>query len=223
MSDEKRMIENFEVMQVIRLGSREFILAEDKNSTQPYMTCECKWDNALGLEEYYNGVVSNDYLEIMTEFLGRATEKAKEITEERNKRGVSVAPLTTASCIKDGLKNNLEGQIIVIKAECLSPEYRTADRQLVLATGGNGCNPNGRGNAVFCTNLFTGKHSRFEKYDVAGIIHPYCIPEWTKQKIAELEKGQQKPSILNRIEENKKAISEQSTQKTEKKNKQQEL
>lgn len=42
---------------------------------------------------------------------------------------------------------------MAVRAGVLRNEYQTADRQLVLVTGGFGSHANSRGSAVFCTNL----------------------------------------------------------------------
>ena len=63
-----------------------------------------------------------------------------------------------------------------------------------ICNGGFGASPNSRGNAVFCKDLYSGKESRFERYDVAGIIDPAKMPEWAKLKVSSLEKQQEKPA-----------------------------
>ena len=72
---------------------------------------------------------------------------------------------------------------IAIDPNVLKPEYRRADRQLYLVTGGFGASANCRGSAVFCTNLHTGKTTRYERMNVIGEVKPECMPEWAKQKV----------------------------------------
>ena len=66
MNEEKRMIDIYEVRTWVWFGGKEYILGEDKNrkTPEPYMTCIARRDNPLGIEEYTNAVVSDDYLEI---------------------------------------------------------------------------------------------------------------------------------------------------------------
>ena len=204
MDSEKRMIEGYEVKTAIHMGSREFIFAVNNDAAKPYMACNCTWDNPLSIEIYDRAVVSADYLEIMTEFLNRASERIKEIEAERVERGITAVPLTAADCTPGSNRTHYKNQLIVIKPESMTPAARTADHQLVLATGGFGCNPEARGQAVFCKNLFTGKETRWERYDVAGIIRPDRMPKWAKDKLAALQKPVEKTSILGRLDNAKK-------------------
>ena len=74
----------------------------------------------------------------------------------------------------------------------LRSEYQRADRQLYLVTGGFGASANSRGSAVFCKNLHTGEHTRFERRDVLGEVKPERLPDWAKKKSEDLPK-QDKP------------------------------
>jgi hypothetical protein len=65
--------------------------------------------------------------------------------------------------------------------------YRTADHQLKIVQGGFGASPDSRGNAVFCKDLYSDKKTRFERYDIAGVIDPAKLPQWAKDKLAYLE------------------------------------
>ena len=56
----------------------------------------------------------------------------------------------------------------------------------VSVTGGFGASANSRGSAVFCTNLHTGKSTRYERMDVMGEVKPERLPEWAKEKAQEL-------------------------------------
>ena len=227
MNEEKRMIDIYEVKTSIRFCGKEYILGEDKSgkTPEPYMTCITRRDNPFGIEEYTNVVISDDYLEIFNLFIDRLSEQSKQLSSERAERGVTSKPLTAENCIKDGLNSDIEGKIIIIKPTSLLPEYRTADRQIRIATGGFGCQPNARGNAVFCTDIYSDKHSRFEKYDVLGVADINLLPEWVKQKIAEYEKAhksKEKPSVLKELDDNKTTVSAQKSKKPKKQKKEHE-
>lgn len=188
MSDEKRMVDSYEVKTAIHIGGKEIVLAEDTAAAEPFMVCDCTHDNPFSIDVYDNIAVSADYLTIMLNFSYRLSEQVQRIDAERARRGISNQPLTAADCIKGSHRANYKNQLIVIKPETLTPSARTADHQLLLATGGNGCRPDARGMAVFCKNLFTGESARWERYDVAGIIDPAKMPEWTAEKLAALQK-----------------------------------
>lgn len=186
MPEEKRMVQNYEVKNTIHIGGKEILLAEDPSSKEPYMVCEARWDNPFGVDIYEKAVVGADYLEAMTVFLGRVSGAVQHIREQRAERGVTGEPLTAPDCIPDSASSHYEGQLVVIRPEKMVASARTADMQLLLATAGNGCNPDARGQAVFCKNLFTGKTIRWERTDVAGIILPERVPAWARQKLAEM-------------------------------------
>lgn len=223
MPDDKRMIENYEVKHALHLVGGEVILAEDMAAAEPYMVCDCNRDNPLSIDVYSNISVSADYLETMREFLRRSAMRVSFIEAERSQRGVAPVPLTADDCIKDSHRENYKNRLVVIKPESLTPSARTADKQLLLATGGNGCNPDARGMAVFCTNLFTGKSARWERYDVAGIIDPAKMPSWAAEKLAVLQQPVEKQSILARLEIAKQDAVLGATTSKEHKNKRPEL
>lgn len=73
--DEKRMVQSYEVKTAIHIGDKEIVFAQDLAAAEPYMVCNCQWDNPLGIDIYDKVVADSDYLEAMTEFLSRvATE-----------------------------------------------------------------------------------------------------------------------------------------------------
>lgn len=195
MDDEKRMIQNYEVKTAIHIGGKEVILAEDLTSSEPYMICDCRWDTPFGVEIYNHATAGNDYLEAMTEFLERVSAEVQRIQTERAERGITGEPLTAADCIPGSNRANYEGQLVVIRPESMVASARTADSQLLLATGGNGCSPGARGSAVFCTNLFTGKSTRWERTDVAGIIAPEKIPAWAYPKLEGMSIPVESPNL----------------------------
>ena len=204
MSYEKRMIENYEVKTSIHIGGKEIVFAENNADDEPFMVCDCKRDNPFGIEVYDNIAISSDYLTIMLNFSYRLSEQVQRVEAERARRGITNKPLTADDCIKGSRDWNYKNQLVVIRPEKLTPSARTADKQLLLATGGNGCRPDARGTAVFCTNLFTGESARWERYDIAGMINPHKMPEWATEKLAALQKPVEKTSVLARLDAAKK-------------------
>lgn len=199
--DEKRMIETYEVKTAIHIGGREIIFAEDLKSDEPYMVCNCTWDNPLGIEVYQDIGVSDSYVEVMAEFTSRLNEQVQRLDAELTRRGMPHTPLTTADCIPGSDKANFADQVIVLKPESIAAYARTPDKQLYLAKSGNGVRPDARGNAVFCYDLYTGEHGRRERYNVAGIIDPAKMPAWATEKLAALEKTlrEEKPSVMGQL------------------------
>ena len=187
MDDEKRMIRDYEVETAIHIGGKEIIFAENLASTEPYMVCNCQWDNPLGIMIYDKAVGSTDYLEAMDEFVNRVSAEVQHIRDQRAERGVTGEPLLSAAdCTPGSNATHYEGQLVIIRPEQMNASARSADQQLLLATGGNGCNPEARGQAVFCKDLFSGKTERWERNDIAGIIQPERIPEWAQERLSEM-------------------------------------
>lgn len=188
IDNEKRMIQGYEVIHAVQLAGGEVILAENKAADEPYMVCDNSWDNPLGIDWYTNAVASADFMEIMREFTDRLTARVETVEAERAERGIPLQTLTAADCYPKGMDTDMVGQVVVIKPEKLSPEYRSIDHQLALCTGGNGARPEARGRAVFCTNLYDGKSSRYNRIDIAGTVSAERLPDWAREKLAALQK-----------------------------------
>jgi hypothetical protein len=61
---------------------------------------------------------------------------------------------------------------------------------------------------VLCTNLHTGKSTRYERMDVMGEIKPERLPEWAKEKAQELSN---KSEIKTKNDKEDKAMKENFT------------
>ena len=78
------------------------------------------------------------------------------------------------------LSDNIEGKLVVIKLDSFKPEFREAKYQLVLATGGFGCDARKMGNAVYVEEVHTDnpEHYRQERYNLIGEPTEEIIKEW---------------------------------------------
>ena len=78
------------------------------------------------------------------------------------------------------LSDNIEGKLVVIKPDFFKPEFREAKYQIVLATGGFGCEAGKLGNAVFVEEVHTDnpEHYRQERYNLIGEPTEEIIKEW---------------------------------------------
>jgi hypothetical protein len=199
MPDEKRMIMDYEVTTAVKIGGTELVFCEDIKVENPFMVCNVTRNNVFNAEEYGEGVAGSDYVEMMADFLGRAQGLLKAVEAERAERGISAVPLTAVDCIEDSYREDYTNQLLVIKPESMTPAARTADHQLFYAAHGNGCNPDTHGTGVYGQNLFTGNHTRWERYDIAGIIRPDRMPAWAKEKLAALKEMPERPSLLGRL------------------------
>ena len=77
------------------------------------------------------------------------------------------------------LSECIKGKLVVIRPEFFKPQFREAKYQLVLATGGFGCDADKLGTAVFvvecCENP---EHYRQERYNLIGEPTEEMIAEW---------------------------------------------
>lgn len=189
MSDEKRKIGEYTVISAVNVGKKEIILAPNEQSTdsEKYL-CGFVERNDL-FELCSECMVSDDYIEIVHLFGSRVANEAELFREQVEKLDIPVAVITEADCILDHYTKDINGKIIAIDPKVLKPEFRRADRQLYLVTGGFGASANSRGSAVFCTNLHTGESTRYERMDIMGEVKSECMPDWAKEKAQELSRS----------------------------------
>lgn len=188
MAREKRMVNTYEVKYAIHVGDKEILLAVDEGKTDcPYMVCDCTWDSLLGIDQYFNAVGSVDYLDIMAVFTNRVQAQLKEVKAERDKITVPLSPFTTEHCTPNDYGESIENKVVVIRMECLRPEYRTAENQLVLAMSGFGTYANARGRAVYAVNLYSGREARWNREDILGVLKPEYMPDWAKEQLKQVQ------------------------------------
>lgn len=188
MDEVKRMVDTYEIKHAIHVGDKEILFGVDDAKTDyPYMVCSCTWDNPLGIDQYFNAVASAEYLKMMTEFTARVTMQLEMVKAERDKITIPLQPLMLEHCIPNDYGESIENKVVVIRPERLRAEFRTADKQLVLATGGFGAHANSRGRAVYTINLYSGKESRWNREDILGTPKPEYIPDWAKERLKQIQ------------------------------------
>lgn len=194
---DKRMAGDYEIIQSMMIGDNEIVLGENPKDTSglPYMCAFCE-DNGI-VARFYDAVGGDDFCEIAQEYGQRIAKQAEGtrqalLNERAGLDGNSI--ITAAQCEGISSKDDLHGKVIVIKPEVLRREYRAAAHQLKLCTGGFGASPNSRGSACFCTDLLTGKESRFERRDVLGTMEPDKLPQWAKDGLAAIQQAERSKS-----------------------------
>jgi len=189
MEPSERMVDGYEIKHAIYIGNKEILFGMDETKTEhPYMVCDCRWDNSFGIDQYDNAVGSADYFEMMTEFLARAQAQMEAVKAERVETKIPL--FTKEHCTPNDYSQSIENKVVVIRPECLMPEYRSAVKQLVLATGGFGTHGNSRGRAVYTVNLYTGKEARWNREDVLGVLKPEHMPDWATEKLKQVREKQ---------------------------------
>lgn len=190
MSEEKRMLGNYEVTQSIYVGDKEVVLAVDKKEQYPFLVCYCDYHNPLSAAWATEGVVSDDYLEAMEIFTERVQSQIDRTRAELSKFPFDKAVFTKEHCIPDDHKSNIVGKVVVLNAEPKRYEYQHPAYQLILAEGGQRCNRRQRSGGVWYLPCH-GERARWERYDGLGEIKPEGMPDWAKEALAKV-KGQEK-------------------------------
>lgn len=193
-NEEKRMAGDFEIIHAMRVGDREIVLGENPAGVgdERYMCAFCT-ENGL-FASYTEIMVSDDYPELVKLFGERVAEQAEKTRVAVNGpkiQGIPNAPITAEGCEVISYQDDLKGKVVVIKPEVLRREYRRATCQLQLCTGGFGASPNSRGSACYCTELYSGKTSRFERSDILGVIAPENLPKWAKHYLECVQENRQ--------------------------------
>ena len=186
-AEAKRVIDGYTELNSFRLSGRLVILAEKEGADEPFMVCTGRWDNPLGVVEYDHIVLTPHHLDAVHEFVRREAMLLDFLESKRNLSGIPFQAFTASDCVPNGMREDMRDKIIVIKPEALSPEFRSAEHQIMLCTGGNGSRAEARGSAVFCTCLYSGEKSRFERYDVLGVADIAKLPEWALNKLSAIE------------------------------------
>lgn len=199
MEEEKRMAENYEIIHSVYIGDREIVVGEDLSNTEgsKFMCAYCRPEFIFAV--YDNIMGSDDYAEIIQLFGERVAEQAaktREVLNDLRLEGQDVSPLTIKDCTPISGDDDLHDKVIVINPEKLRREYQRANYQIKLCTGGFGASANSRGNACFCVDLFSGKSSRFERYEVMGTVKEEQLPKWAKDGLeAHRKKNMQKKTV----------------------------
>lgn len=187
--EEKRMAGDYEIFQTISIGHKEIVMGEspEASADERYMCAYCTTNEIFA--QYSGVMVSGDYTEILELFQERIREETEKLREELAqpvREGIDDKPVANEGFVPITYDDDIKGKVIVIRADVLKKEYRRATRQYQLCNGGFGASPHSRGSACFCTNIYNGKESRFERQDVLGIVNEAQMPDWVREKLESL-------------------------------------
>ena len=189
---QKEVIGDYEVLASVHVGEKEVVIGE-KEPNNDGLRFMCGYMERTDIFNLCNECVySDDYIEIAHLFGSRIKEAAELFKNKDKELGIPVTVITEKDCIPDHYSHDINGKVIAIDPKVLKPEFQRADKQLYLVTGGVGASANSRGSAVFCTNLLTGKSTRYERMDVMGEVKPECMPEWAKRKLESMNQTRAK-------------------------------
>ena len=185
---EKRMAGNYEVTTEFEIGTKEIIIGEDKTAASDERFVVANYENNGIFERYVDALVGGDYAEIVKIFAERVKNEAEKVMDEKSKITVDMTPITKEGCQVLEADDSIKNKVVVIRADVFKPEYQISTKQLQLCTGGFGAEPNSRGSACFCTNLYSGKEARFERSDILGVIEKDYLPDWAKERLDVVQK-----------------------------------
>ena len=186
--EEKRMAGNYEVTTAFEIGTKEIIIGEDKTAAPDERFVVANYENNGIFERYVDALVGGDYAEIVKIFAERIKNEAEKVMDEKSKITVDMTPITKDGCQVLEADDRIKNKVVVIRADVFKPEYQIATKQLQLCTGGFGAEPNSRGSACFCTNLYSGKEARFERSDILGVIEKDKLPDWAKERLEAVQR-----------------------------------
>ena len=186
--EEKRMAGNYEVTTAFEIGTKEIIIGEDKTAAPDERFVVANYENNGIFERYVDALVGGDYAEIVKIFAERVKNEAEKVIDEKSKISVDMTPITKDGCQVLKADDSIKNKVVVIRADVFKPEYQISTKQLQLCTGGFGAEPNSRGSACFCTNIYSGKESRFERSDVRRIIEKDDLPDWAKERLDDVQR-----------------------------------
>ena len=173
--EEKRMAGDYEIFQSIGVGHKEIVMGEspEASADERYMCAYCTTNEIFA--QYSGVMVSGDYTEILELFQERIREETEKLREELAqpvREGIDDKAVTNEGFVPITYDDDIKGKVIVIRAQ--------------LCNGGFGASPHSRGSACFCTNIYNGKESRFERQDVLGIVNEALMPDWVREKLESL-------------------------------------
>lgn len=94
-------------------------------------------------------------------------------------------------CVGDRAEQDYTGKVLVLSPDTLREQYWRQEYQLLYAQSGFGCKPHSRGRAVFAVSLVDGETARWNREDFVGVLKEELLPEWAREKLAELKMQEQ--------------------------------
>lgn len=85
-------------------------------------------------------------------------------------------------------------KVVIVSPNFLKDKYKTPEDQLYLAEGGFGCSPGARGRKVYGKFLKDGESTHISRSDILGVINDEHLPEWAREKVAEMTAPDEEPS-----------------------------
>ena len=178
---EKEYAGEYEIVQSMEIGSERLVLGRNDNLPKPFLVANHRTKLDGLFSEYFEVGVSDEYMEILGEYLQRQQKAYATLVQQREARGSDGTVFGAADCLPEPQKQRYVGQVVVMAPTSLAPEFRTKDNQLLYVVGGNGAEPNSRGTKVFVRDCWSGERFYVRRSDVIGILQPEKLPNWAKE------------------------------------------
>ena len=106
-------------------------------------------------------------------------------------------PLRAADCEPNSFENlDYEGRVLVLSPDTLKESCWSPENQLWLAHDGFGCSPHAIGRSIRSTCLGDGEQTRWNRTDFIGVLREELLPDWAKEKLAELQAEQPDMGVM---------------------------
>ena len=95
--------------------------------------------------------------------------------------------VSNKQCLQKSSDMNFEKQLLILKPDVLSEQYKNPVNQYFYVTGGFGCDPEKSGRKVFGYFLADSEKTHFYREDFIGVADQNQLPEWATEKLQEIE------------------------------------
>lgn len=102
-------------------------------------------------------------------------------------------------CVGDRAEQDYTGKVLVLSPDTLKESCWSQGDQLWYAHDGFGCSPTAIGRSVRCTCLSDGETTRWNRDEFIGVLDENLLPEWAREKLAELTATQQENQSIGEM------------------------
>lgn len=184
----KKVINGYTVEAEVSVGTKRMIfgISEDRTKQYPYMKCIAT-ENEL-FESYDNAVVCDNYAEALRLFADDIKAEAVILETEQRALGDAGEYCYNSEEVRPVyFCDSVKGKVVAIGESELSHGYKDRAHQLFYVTGGFGAEPNSRGNACYCYNLYSGEKDRIERYQIIGYLEEKELPAFAANGLRDIK------------------------------------
>lgn len=190
--DGKEFAGDYEITQSVQIGNRRFVIGRCDSKQEPFLVANFRTKLDGLFSEYYEVGVSDDYMQILGEYIQRQQKAYAEIVQTRDARGSDGTVFSAQDCLPHPEKQDYTGCIVAMRASELAPEYRTKEDQPLYVKDGNGAKPNACGTKVYVRECWSGDEFYVRRTDIQGVLQPDKLPEWAKENVAIFKQQEEK-------------------------------